>query len=134
MIGFLLVGILLLSPIRAESCSIVPIGKINVTSYTYYKNSKNITASGKKVRSGHIALSPDIRKQFKPKFGDKIFLEGFGLFEYQDHMPNQWRRRADIFIADRSTCFRFGLKKGVVAYLVRREAMHQPEEEGGRTN
>lgn len=121
MIGILLVGLLLCSPLPSFGRQATSIGKINVTAYTYYKKSKNITASGIKVREGHVALSPDIRRRFKPKFGDKILLEGLGLFEYQDHMPNQWHRKADVFIGDGCEARQFGVKKGIHAWLIRKE-------------
>jgi hypothetical protein len=73
------------------------------------------------VKEGHIALSPDIRRYHKPKFGDKILLEGIGIFEFQDHMPNQWRRKADVFISDRCEANHFGVKKGIQAWLIRKE-------------
>lgn len=85
----------------------VPVGVISTTAYC----SGTTTASGIRVRQGHIALSRDLIKKLGAKFGDKIYIQGFdNPFNYQDKMPNQWRCRMDIYM-DRPSAVKYGLQK-----------------------
>jgi 3D (Asp-Asp-Asp) domain-containing protein len=95
------------------------LGVIAATAYFHGK----FTASGIRVRVGHIALSKDLREKFKPKFGDKIILEGIGEFEFQDHMPPQWSKKCDIYFNNLQKALEFG-KKRCRAWLVRKPNGH----------
>ena len=68
-----------------------------------------ITASNQRVRDGICALSRDIEKQFKLKFGDLIHLEGIGTCEFQDRMHKRKRRQVDLFMWWKRAALRFGV-------------------------
>ena len=57
-----------------------------VTAYSHIEMGNDITASGKKVKEGYVALSRDIELEYGLKFGDKIKIAGLGTFEFQDRM------------------------------------------------
>jgi 3D (Asp-Asp-Asp) domain-containing protein len=82
-----------------------------VATVTAYSHTGNRTSSGKKVYTGCIALSKDIRNKYRLKFGDKIHIQNFGTFIYDDWMPKQWHNRMDIFMNDRNQAKRFGKKR-----------------------
>ena len=64
-----------------------PIGIITTTNYCQ----GTTTASDSKVKPGDIALSHDIEKKHKLKFGDLIYLEGEKEpYVFTDRMPGQW--------------------------------------------
>ena len=72
----------------------VPMGIVTTTNYC----SGRITAADVKVKPGYIALSRDLKKQHRLKFGDLIYLEGeTEPYEFMDLMPPHWRRRADLY-------------------------------------
>ena len=55
-----------------------------------------ITASGERVREGICALSRDIEQEFGLEFGDKIFINGYGEFEFQDRMNKRIKKGVDL--------------------------------------
>jgi len=70
-----------------------PIGIITTTNYCQ----GTTTASDTIVKPGDIALSHDIEKKYRLKFGDLIYLEGEKEpYIFTDRMPGQWRD-AQIF-------------------------------------
>lgn len=73
-----------------------------------------ITASNKKVKEGYIALSRDLEKRFKLKFGDKIYLSNIGVFEFQDRMHRRKRNQVDIFMKSTKKAKEFGVQKGML--------------------
>ncbi len=57
-----------------------------------------MTSADVKVKPGYIALSRDIKKRHRLKYGDLIYLEGeTEPYEFMDLMPPQWKRRADLY-------------------------------------
>ncbi len=86
----------------------VPIGLITTTNYCL----KGFTAADVKAKPGHIALSRDIVKKHKLKFGDAIYLEGEGEpYEFMDTMPPRWNRHADLFSRKCKTAKEYGVQK-----------------------
>lgn len=81
-----------------------------VATITAYSHTGHKTSSDKKVYSGCVALSRDIRTKYCLKFGDKIHIENMGTFTYDDWMPKQWHNRIDIFMNNRSDAKKFGKK------------------------
>jgi 3D (Asp-Asp-Asp) domain-containing protein len=68
-----------------------------------------ITASNQRVRDGIVALSRDLEKEFKFKFGDLVTLDGIGVFEFQDRMHPRWERKVDVFMWKRQDALEFGV-------------------------
>jgi len=87
---------------------------VTVTAYHYCPGSKGITSSGKRVRPGMIALSRDLERNMKMDFGDRVFLHGMGVFEFQDRMASRWQKKADIYLDNQGKAWRFGVKRYVV--------------------
>jgi 3D (Asp-Asp-Asp) domain-containing protein len=83
-----------------------------------------ITASGRRVRPGIIALSRDIEREFGVKFGDVLYLEGLGYYEFQDRMHWRWKRRVDIFLPTPEGARHFGLIRNVKIYFPRKAVPH----------
>ena len=73
-----------------------------------------ITASNKKVKEGYIALSRDIERDFSLHFGDKVYVNGIGVFEFQDRMHKRKKRQIDIFMKSTKNALKFGVKKGLI--------------------
>ncbi len=72
-----------------------PMGKVTTTNYCTGK----ITASSKVVKPGDIALSRDLERKYRLKFGDLIYLEDEAApYVFVDRMPAEWHRHADIYI------------------------------------
>jgi len=88
-----------------------PIGIITTTNYCQ----GTATASDSKVKPGDIALSHDIEKKYKLKFGDLIYLEGENEpYIFTDRMPEQWERRADLYSRSCKTAEEYGVGKSMV--------------------
>lgn len=73
-----------------------------------------ITASGLRVREGMVALSRDLEYILDLEFGDRIRLEGLGIYEFEDRMSPRKRMVADIFMNSYRKARRFGVKRNVL--------------------
>jgi 3D (Asp-Asp-Asp) domain-containing protein len=105
-------GLLFLpSPTLSVKMSIV-----SVSAYSYnggsYPNS--ITASGKRVKEGIVAISRDVERSLNLDFGDRVLLHGLGVFEFQDRMASRWRLKADVFMHSNNKARRFGVKRHII--------------------
>ncbi len=95
-----------------------PIGRITTTNYC----SGRITASDMKVRPGYIALSRDIVRQHKLKFGDLIYLEGeTEPYIFEDTMPPQWHRHADLYSRICRNAKEYGVQKRMLWFVTKPE-------------
>ena len=92
----------------------VPVGIITTTNYCQ----GTMTSADVKVKPGYIALSHDIEKQYRLKFGDLIYLEGeTEPYEFMDRMPPQWNRRADLYSRICKDAREFGVQKRMVWFV-----------------
>jgi len=80
---------------------------VKVTAYTQHRH---VAASGRRVRRGVVALSPDLEHALGVEFGDRVVLEGMGTFIFEDRTATHWRRRADIFMESPKAARHFGVK------------------------
>jgi 3D (Asp-Asp-Asp) domain-containing protein len=87
---------------------------VTVTAYHHCPGSKGITASGRRVQRGMLAVSHDLRKNLELKFGDKVLLHGMGVFEFQDLMASRWHKKVDVYLDNQRKASRFGVKHYVV--------------------
>jgi hypothetical protein len=91
-----------------------PIGIITTTNYCQ----GTTTASDTKVKPGDIALSHDIEKKYRLKFGDLIYLEGEKEpYIFTDRMPGQWSRRADLYSRSCKTAKEYGVRKRMLWFV-----------------
>ena len=92
----------------------VPIGIITTTNYCQGV----MTSADVKVKPGYIALSRDIEKQHRLKFGDLIYLEGeTEPYEFMDRMPPQWHRRADLYSRICKDAREYGVQKRMLWFV-----------------
>jgi 3D (Asp-Asp-Asp) domain-containing protein len=104
------VGVLALpQPTMCVTMSIV-----SVTAYHHCPGSKGITASGRRVKVGMIALSRDLERNLNMEFGDRVLLHGMGVFEFQDRMAPRWNKKVDIYLSNQCKARNFGVKRYVV--------------------
>ncbi len=77
-------------------------------------NQRRVTASGKKVKEGMVAVSQDVERMLSLDFGDRVLLHGLGVFEFQDRMSYRKRQKVDIFMRCLKKARRFGIKRHVL--------------------
>lgn len=87
---------------------------VTVTAYHHCPGSKGITASGRRVKVGMIALSRDLERNLNLHYGDHVLLHGMGVFEFQDRMASRWHKKVDIYMDSQGKARRFGLRRYVV--------------------
>jgi 3D (Asp-Asp-Asp) domain-containing protein len=89
---------------------------VSVTAYSYSGGQYpyNITASGRRVQEGMIALSRDVERDLGMSFGDRVLLHGLGVFEFQDRMASRWTLKADVFMHSDQKARCFGVRRQIV--------------------
>jgi|UniRef100_A0A7V6A697 3D (Asp-Asp-Asp) domain-containing protein len=89
---------------------------VSVTAYSYSGGAPpyNLTASGKRVQEGMLALSRDVERDLQLSFGDRVLLHGLGVFEFQDRMASRWKQKADVFMHSDYKARSFGVRRYVV--------------------
>ncbi len=87
---------------------------VTVTAYHHCPGSRGITASGRRVKVGMIAVSRDLRRNLNLNYGDRLLLHGMGVFEFQDLMAPRWHKKVDIYLSNQRKACRFGVKHYVV--------------------
>lgn len=89
---------------------------VTVTGYSSCSSqtdsSPRVTAVSTEARSGVIALSQDLLREFTPgapfAFHDRVEIPGLGQFLVEDTMHRRWRRRADLWFPTRGEAMRWG--------------------------
>jgi 3D (Asp-Asp-Asp) domain-containing protein len=107
-----LLGVGVLACPRPTLC--VTMSIVTVTAYHHCPGSKGITASGRRVKVGMIALSRDLERNLNMDFGDRVLLHGMGVFEFQDRMAPRWNKKVDIYLDNQCKAMDFGVKRYVV--------------------
>jgi len=91
---------------------------VTLTAYSARKcetdSTPTITASGKKVRPGIVALSRDLEALFDFKFGDNVILEGHKTLTFEDRMHKRKKLQVDIFMVKTKDALKFGVKTGIL--------------------
>jgi len=94
---------------------------VKVTAYNPVRSQTDssplITASNKRVRVGMVALSRDLEREFGFRFGDTVYLYGFGRFVFEDRMHRRKRRHVDILMFNPMKARRFGVKSSYLFVL-----------------
>lgn len=93
---------------------------VTITAYTsdvvWTDNEPFVTATGRWVGPGTIALSRDLLETYTPgapfDFGDRVWIPGFGEFRVDDTLNRRWTRRVDIWLASGHEARRHGLQQG----------------------
>lgn len=80
-----------------------------------------VTASNTRVRRGIIAMSRDLLREFTPgapfSYGDKVQLEGVGVFTVEDTMHPRFDKRVDIWFSSRAAARQWGCRDKVLSLL-----------------
>ena len=69
------------------------------------KNAKGITATGKKVKVGYIAVDPKVIP-----LHSKVYIKGLGTFIAEDTGSAIKGKRIDIYIPNHKEALKFGVK------------------------
>jgi 3D (Asp-Asp-Asp) domain-containing protein len=112
-----LLGIGIVCAPRPTMC--VTMSIVSVTAYCYPSalcpgTSKGITASGERVREGMLAVSRDVEEGMNLGFGDRVLLNGFGVYAFKDRMASRMHKKVDIYMECREKAMRFGVRRYVV--------------------
>ncbi|MCX5893126.1 MAG: hypothetical protein NTW80_09180 [Deltaproteobacteria bacterium] len=107
-----LIGVGVICTPRPTMC--VTMSIVTVTAYHHCPGSKGITASGKRVKTGMIAVSRDLERNLSLDFGDRVLLHGYGVFQVQDRMAQRWSKKVDIYLDTQQKARDFGLRRYVV--------------------
>ena len=85
--------------------------KVSVTAYTLKEcyHNKGKTASGEMVRTGIVAVSPDLERQGL-KLGTKIEIGDLGTFVVKDRTSRKNRGNIDVYMNSYKEALRFGRK------------------------
>ena len=77
---------------------------VTVTCYTSRvketDSTPHTTASGSLVSRGIVAVSRDLLSEVGLSYGQRVFLDGYGIFVVTDTMNSRHRRRVDIWTGD----------------------------------
>lgn len=85
---------------------------ISVTAYTLKEcyHNKGKTASGEMVRTGVVAVSPDLERRGL-KIGTRIEISDMGTFVVKDRTSRRNRGNVDIYMPSYKKALRFGRQK-----------------------
>ena len=86
--------------------------KISVTAYTLKEcyHNKGKTASGEMVRTGIVAVSPDLERKGL-KLGTEINISDMGTFIVKDRTSRRNRGNVDIYMTSYEKALQFGRQK-----------------------
>ena len=75
-----------------------------------------LTASNQPVRLGTVAVSQDLYKNGW-SFGKKVYIDSLGVYEINDLVGSQHKRRIDVFMNDKGKALRFGIQSRKITLL-----------------
>ena len=79
-----------------------------ITMYTRAECPNKYTSSGKEPQIGFCAVSRDIEKKHRLKFGDVIHVKGVGVYRFMDRTATWIKNTVDIFHLSRHEALEFG--------------------------
>jgi 3D (Asp-Asp-Asp) domain-containing protein len=105
--------LLLSTPINAEETKLMA----TITAYTLKecKGNNGKTASGKTVREGMVAVSPDLER-LGLTFGTIVNISGFGSFVVYDRTSSKLKRTIDIYMKNHRKALKFGKKHRAIKF------------------
>jgi len=97
------------------------ITKVTLTAYSpcilETDSTPTITAFMTEVKLGGIAISRDLF-WLGWVCGQKVYIEGYGVFVINDLMNKRFKNRIDIFLPSKKDAKEFGIKKNIRAVLI----------------
>jgi 3D (Asp-Asp-Asp) domain-containing protein len=92
----------------------VLVGNLQITSYRSLENQTDqspwITSIGERVNNHGVAVSQDLLRDGRLKYGDIIFIEGFGFKVVNDCMNPRLKNAVDIWVATKQEEHRVGVR------------------------
>jgi len=67
-----------------------------------------------------VAVSRDLLKSGW-KLGDKLFIEGLGVFAIEDTMHARWKKRIDVAVEGKRDAYKIGLIKNRLVVLLKKK-------------
>ena len=113
----------LLKIIFAEDINIDQVRSLAVTVTAYNSDpaqtddTPHLTASMQNVRPGVLAVSRDLLEVYGLQYGQKVVLDGYGIFVVADTMAKRWKKRVDIWIADKKAALLHGKQKSILVWI-----------------
>lgn len=77
----------------------------------------HVTASLATVRPGVLAVSRDLLEEHGLRYGQRVLLGDYGLFVVADTMNERWRKRVDIWVADRTAAMLHGVQESTLIWV-----------------
>ncbi len=81
------------------------------------RGSRTGTALGTPIRPGIVAVSRDLLRSGWD-FGDKIHIEGLGVFTIEDTMHQRFRRTIDVAVPNRAAAQKIGRMRNIEVTLL----------------
>jgi 3D (Asp-Asp-Asp) domain-containing protein len=81
------------------------------------RGTKSGTAIGTRIRPGIVAVSRDLLRSGW-SFGDKIHIEGLGVFTIEDTMHQRHRRTIDVAVPNMAEAEKIGKRRDIVVTLL----------------
>jgi len=78
---------------------------------------KSGTAIGTRIRPGIVAVSRDLLRQGW-SYGDKVHIEGMGVFTIEDTMHQRYRRSIDVAVPNHAAAEKIGKRRDIVVTLL----------------
>lgn len=82
--------------------TMVLVGSLNITSYRSVKEATDSspfhTSTGERVCKDGVAVSQDLLKSGKIKYGDWVYVEGVGLRRVKDTMHPRHKNHIDVWV------------------------------------
>lgn len=104
----------------------IELNNITITSYNNESkqtdNTPNIMASNRLVYEGAIAISPDIKRKYKLKYGDLVYINALQrYYVIEDLMNSKFKNKLDIFSFDKQWSLKLNLKnQSIIIYKINR--------------
>lgn len=103
------------------------LGQLTITSYRSVPeatdSSPYVTSTGERVGSHGVAVSQDLLKSKKLKYGDWLYLEGVGFRKVNDCMNIRYKNRLDVWVPNYEKEKEFDRKfrgKKIRVFLIKR--------------
>ena len=81
------------------------------------RGTKSGTAIGTRIRPGIVAVSRDLLRQGW-SYGDKVHIEGLGVFIIEDTMHQRFRRSIDVAVVNTAAAEKIGRRRDIVVTLL----------------
>jgi len=107
--GKLIIALLILATAGTVQAQTI---RVTATAYCFSRN--NHTASGEHPTEKTIGISRDIKRKYKIKWGQRVWINGVGYRIVNDLMAAKWVNRIDIWLPTIRQCRKFGRRSTTI--------------------